>query len=63
MNGTIVKVNCNVGDVVNPDSVVLILDAMKMENEIYAGADGTVKEIRVSAGTAVQPGEVLIVLG
>ena len=36
---------------------------MKMENEIFSPCDGTVKEVRINEGAAVQPGEVLVVIG
>ena len=42
---------------------LLILEAMKMENEIPAGRDGKVLEIRVSEGSAVNSGDVLVVIG
>ena len=58
MNGTIARVNCKVGDTVKADAAVIILEAMKMENEIYAGVDGTVKAVQVNTGDAVQPGDV-----
>ena len=63
MNGTIARVNCKVGDTVQPDTAVIILEAMKMENEIFAGVAGTVKAIQVNTGDAVQPGDVLVVIG
>lgn len=63
MNGTIARVNCKVGDTVKADAAVIILEAMKMENEIYAGVDGTVKAVQVNTGDAVQPGDVLVVIG
>jgi glutaconyl-CoA decarboxylase len=63
MNGTIAKINCKVGDSVTPNDAVIILEAMKMENEIFPAGAGTVKEVRVTVGAAVQPGDVLVVLG
>ena len=51
------------GDAVKNGQVVLILEAMKMENEIFSPCDGTVKEVRINEGAAVQPGEVLVVIG
>jgi glutaconyl-CoA decarboxylase len=63
MNGTIAKINCKVGDAVTADTAVIILEAMKMENEIFAGVSGTVSEIRTSVGATVQPGDVLVVIG
>ena len=63
MSGTIFKIKVKVGDAVKKGDVAVILEAMKMENDIFAPVDGTVKEIRTSEGTAVQPGDVLVVIG
>lgn len=60
--GTIWKVEVEVGTTVKEGDTVLILEAMKMENEIMAEVDGVVKEIRVQKGDAVQAGDVLVVL-
>lgn len=62
MSGTIFKTLVKPGDVIKNGQVVLVLEAMKMENEIFAPCDGTVSEVRVSEGAAVQPGDVLIVI-
>lgn len=59
MPGTIIKVNCQVGDMVKQGSPVLILEAMKMENEIVAGKDGKITSIFVKQGDAVQGGAAL----
>lgn len=63
MPGTILDVRVKVGDVVKYAQPVVILEAMKMENEIVAVADGTVQEIRVAKGASVNAGEVLVVIG
>ena len=63
MSGTIFKMLVNVGDTVKNGQAVVILEAMKMENEIFAPCDGTVKEVRVAQGAAVQPGDVILVIG
>ncbi len=60
MPGTIVSVKVNVGDTVKNGDLIAILEAMKMENEIFAGTDGTVSGVSVSAGDAVNSGDVLI---
>jgi glutaconyl-CoA decarboxylase len=52
-----------VGASVGSGDLVLMLEAMKMENEIFAPAAGTVKEVRVKSGDSVNTGDVLIVLG
>ncbi|MGI6343770.1 MAG: biotin/lipoyl-containing protein [Bacillota bacterium] len=63
MPGTVLDVKVKEGDQVNVGDVVLILEAMKMENEISATASGTVKSIHVSKGSAVNPGDVLVTIG
>lgn len=60
MPGTILKVLVNVGDVVTENQTLLILEAMKMENEIVASKGGTVTGIHVTQGQMVNPGEPLI---
>ncbi len=60
MPGTIVSIKVNVGDTVSSGTLVAVLEAMKMENEIFAGVDGTVASISASAGDSVNTGDVLI---
>lgn len=60
MPGTILKVNVKQGDAVKKGQVLLVLEAMKMENEIVAPADGTVATINVGKGTSVNAGDVLV---
>ena len=62
MPGTIVSVKVNVGDKVTADSLVVVMEAMKMENEIFAGVDGTVTSIVASAGASVNTGDVLVTI-
>ncbi len=59
MPGTIIKVEANPGDKVKMGQVLVILEAMKMENEIVATSDGIVATINVSAGTSVNAGDLL----
>lgn len=63
MPGKVMSFKVSVGQQVKEGDIILILEAMKMENEIFCGAAGTVKEIRVSEGAAVNPGDVLVVIG
>ena len=58
--GTVMKINVAVGDQVDADTTLLILEAVKMENEIKAGFAGTVKEICVAQGGVVSAGDVLV---
>ena len=60
MPGTIVAVKVKVGDKVNAGDGVLVIEAMKMENEIQASKTGTVVAVHVSKGDAVTPDESLI---
>ena len=62
MNGVILSVNGKVGDKVGSRDAVVILEAMKMENEIFAGVDGTIASIEVKTGDCVQPGDTLFVI-
>jgi biotin carboxyl carrier protein len=62
MPGKIVKVLVSVGQKVKNGEVVLILEAMKMENEIRTPFEGKVKEVKVSAGTGVAAEEPLVVI-
>lgn len=62
MPGTILSVNVSVGQAVKAGDVLMILEAMKMENDISAPCDGTVKQILVTKGTTVNTDDVLIVI-
>ena len=62
MQGTVVKVLVEVGQEVNAGDGVLVLEAMKMENQINADVTGTVAEIKVSAGETVGGGDTVVVI-
>jgi acetyl-CoA carboxylase biotin carboxyl carrier protein len=62
MPGTIAEILVNVGDQVQPDDELIILEAMKMENPICASAAGIVKEIKVKEKDKVDANQLLIVL-
>ncbi len=62
MQGTIVKVTVAVGDEVTTGQTVCLLEAMKMENTIVADKDGTVAEIKVEPGQAVNANDVVLVI-
>ena len=63
MPGTILKMNVKVGDTIKANDLVCILEAMKMENEIFASEGGTVKSIEAAQGASVNSGDVIITLG
>ncbi len=60
--GVVLSIPVKVGQAVKAADTVLLLEAMKMENAIHAGKDGTVKEILVSTGDSVLEGTALIVI-
>jgi biotin carboxyl carrier protein len=62
MPGTILKVNVQAGSAVKKGDVLMILEAMKMENEIMAPADATVASVNVAQGASVEAGAVLCTL-
>ena len=63
MPGNILKVNVKAGDKVKSGAVLVVLEAMKMENEIMAPKDGTVTQVLVSKGSTVDTGAPLVVIG
>ena len=62
MPGKILAVKANVGDSVKKGQVILILEAMKMENEVVAPEDGTIASIDVTVGAMVESGDTLATL-
>ncbi len=62
MPGTIVDIKVQVGSVVKKGDVLVVFEAMKMENEIMAATDGTVAAVYVNKGDSVESGKVLLSL-
>jgi len=60
--GKVWDVLVEVGAKIEEDDEVLIIEALKMENTVYATSGGTVKEIKVKKGDSVEDGDVLIVI-
>ena len=63
MPGTILKVNVQQGQAVKAGTVLCVLEAMKMENEILAPKDGTVTQVAAVKGASVDTGAPLVVIG
>ena len=63
MPGNILDVKVKVGDKVSNGTCLVVLEAMKMENEIPAPKDGTVTSVLVSKGATVNAGDVLVTIG
>jgi biotin carboxyl carrier protein len=62
MPGKIVKLLVKPGDKVQPRQGLVVIEAMKMENELRARAAGTVSEVRVTEGASVEAGAILVIL-
>ena len=63
MPGTILKVNVTAGQAVKEGDLLVVLEAMKMENEIFAPKAGTVAQVLVNKGSSVDTGATLVVIG
>lgn len=63
MPGSILRINVKEGETVKSGQVLLILEAMKMENEIISPVDGTVVSITTPAGSVVNAGDKMIIIG
>jgi biotin carboxyl carrier protein len=63
MVGKVLEVQCKVGDKVQEDDVLLLLEAMKMEIPVVSPVSGVIKEIKVAAGATVDADAVLVVIG
>ncbi|MBQ9247746.1 MAG: biotin/lipoyl-binding protein [Ruminococcus sp.] len=63
MPGTIVSVNVSNGQSVKAGDVLVVLEAMKMENEIKAPSDGTITSVVVAKGESVDTGATLVTIG
>jgi len=62
MNGKVINILVNVGDKVQEDADLVVIEAMKMELPIVAVASGAVKEIKAKVGESYQVGDVLVVI-
>ena len=62
MPGLLVRVLCQPGDTVEPGQPLVVLQAMKMENELSLPRGGTVKSIGVAPGQSIEQGQVLLIV-
>ncbi|MEO7667561.1 MAG: biotin/lipoyl-containing protein [Dehalococcoidia bacterium] len=62
MTGRVIRVEVKSGDTVKEGDILLVVEAMKMENEIAAPVSGTVKDVSVTAGARVAEGDLLLVI-
>jgi len=62
MPGLIVRVSVKIGDMVEAGQAIVVMEAMKMENELRATTGGTVRSVEVAPGTAVEKGALLVAL-
>lgn len=62
MNGKVIELKVKIGDSVDEDAEVVIIEAMKMELPVVAPDAGVVKEIKVQVGQSYQVGDVLVVV-
>lgn len=63
LQGTVLKINVSVGDTIKTGDVLLVIEAMKLENDIVAPKNGVIKEIKVSKGQNVNSKDVLLIIG
>ena len=62
LTGLVIKVNVDPGQQVHAGDLLLVLEAMKMENEIKAASDGIVESVNVEKGSSVKVGDLLIAI-
>lgn len=62
LSGKVLSINVKVSDKVSKGQVLLIIEAMKMENDVISPTNGVVKNIKISVGSMVNSGDVLIEL-
>jgi len=62
MSGRISEILCKVGDQVNFEDELMVLEALKMENPIWAPVDGKIVDIKVAAGAMVESNQLLLII-
>jgi acetyl-CoA carboxylase biotin carboxyl carrier protein len=63
MNGKVIAINVELGQAVEEDEELVVIEAMKMELPVVAPDGGTVKEIKAKVGESYQVGDVLVIIG
>ena len=63
IQGTVLKINVHAGDAIKKGDVLLVIEAMKLENDIVAPKDGVIKGIKVSKGQNVNSKDILLYIG
>ena len=63
MPGLILRIDAKPGQAVKKNQLVMVMEAMKMENEIYAPCDGTIASVAVNQGQQVSSGDLLFTIG
>ena len=63
MPGIVLRIECKEGQTVKQNQLVMVMEAMKMENEIYAPCDGVIGKIAVTQGQQVSAGDTLVTMG
>ncbi|MDP2646672.1 MAG: biotin/lipoyl-containing protein [Desulfobacterales bacterium] len=62
LSGKIFKINVQVGDTVEEDDEIIIIEAMKMETPVFSPCAGTIKEIKVKEGATIEEDDVLAII-
>lgn len=60
--GNVLSVNVNLGDAVKAGQLLVLIEAMKMENEVFSPSDGVVKQILAPKGAVVSTGDTLLII-
>lgn len=63
MVGKVIRIEVQVGDKVQEDEEIMIVESMKLETGIHATCDGTIEAIKVAVGDSVEEDDVLVVIG
>ncbi|MEM2211213.1 MAG: biotin/lipoyl-containing protein [Nitrososphaerales archaeon] len=62
LSGKVIRINVKVGDKIDENTSVLVLESMKMEIDVYPEFSGVVKEIKIKEGEDIESGQVLMIV-